>query len=74
MKIFGKIPSDENAALSSLNEGVPIFLKNCNWNFALLLKFFIIIMMHIRTLTLSFLVIVVSVPIFFFFINFAPNH
>ncbi len=28
MKIFGKIPSDENLALSSLNEGVPIVLKN----------------------------------------------
>jgi len=28
MKIFGKIPSDENVALSSLNEGVPILLKN----------------------------------------------
>ena len=28
MKIFGKIPSDENFALSSLNEGVPIVLKN----------------------------------------------
>ena len=27
-KIFGKIPSDENIALSSLNEGVPIILKN----------------------------------------------
>ncbi len=28
MKIFGKIPADENLALSSLNEGVPIVLKN----------------------------------------------
>jgi pilus assembly protein CpaE len=28
MKIFGKIPSDENVALSSLNEGVPIILNN----------------------------------------------
>ncbi len=28
MKIFGRIPADENLALSSLNEGVPIFLKN----------------------------------------------
>ncbi len=28
MKIFGKIPSDENLALSSINEGVPIVLKN----------------------------------------------
>ena len=28
MKIFGKIPSDENVALSSLNEGVPILLKS----------------------------------------------
>jgi len=27
MKIFGKIPSDGNLALSSLNEGVPILLK-----------------------------------------------
>ena len=27
MKIFGKIPADENLALSSLNEGVPILLK-----------------------------------------------
>ena len=27
MKIFGKIPADENIALSSLNEGVPIVLK-----------------------------------------------
>ena len=27
-KIFGKIPSDENIALSSLNEGVPILLKS----------------------------------------------
>ena len=27
MKIFGKIPTDENLALSSLNEGVPILLK-----------------------------------------------
>lgn len=28
MKIFGRIPADENLALSCLNEGVPIFLKN----------------------------------------------
>ena len=28
MKIFGKIPADENLALSCLNEGVPIVLKN----------------------------------------------
>lgn len=28
MKIFGMIPTDENLALSSLNEGVPIVLKN----------------------------------------------
>jgi pilus assembly protein CpaE len=28
MKIFGKIPADENLALSSLNEGVPIVLKS----------------------------------------------
>ena len=28
MKIFGKISSDENLALSSLNEGVPIVLKS----------------------------------------------
>ena len=28
MKIFGKIPADENLALSSLNEGVPILLKS----------------------------------------------
>jgi pilus assembly protein CpaE len=28
MKIFGKIPADENLALSSLNEGVPILIKN----------------------------------------------
>jgi pilus assembly protein CpaE len=28
MKIFGMIPADENLALSSLNEGVPIVLKN----------------------------------------------
>jgi pilus assembly protein CpaE len=28
MKIFGRIPADENLALSSLNEGVPIILKN----------------------------------------------
>ncbi len=28
MKIFGRIPADENLALSSLNEGVPIFLKS----------------------------------------------
>lgn len=27
MKIFGKIPTDENLALSSINEGVPIMLK-----------------------------------------------
>ena len=27
MKIFGKIPTDENLALSSLNEGIPILLK-----------------------------------------------
>jgi len=27
MKIFGKIPADDNLALSSLNEGVPILLK-----------------------------------------------
>lgn len=27
VKIFGKIPADENIALSSLNEGVPILLK-----------------------------------------------
>ncbi len=27
MKIFGKIPTDDNLALSSLNEGVPILLK-----------------------------------------------
>ncbi|KAF0107484.1 MAG: pilus assembly protein CpaE [Chloroflexi bacterium] len=30
MKIFGKIPADENSALSSLNEGVPLVLKNPN--------------------------------------------
>ncbi|HSN50514.1 MAG TPA: hypothetical protein VLR52_04720, partial [Bacteroidales bacterium] len=28
VKLFGKIPSDENLALSSLNEGVPIVLKS----------------------------------------------
>ena len=28
MKIFGRIPADENLALSCLNEGVPITLKN----------------------------------------------
>jgi pilus assembly protein CpaE len=28
MKIFGKIPADENLALNSLNEGVPILLKS----------------------------------------------
>ena len=28
VKIFGRIPSDENVALSSLNEGVPILLKS----------------------------------------------
>jgi pilus assembly protein CpaE len=28
VKIFGKIPADENLALSSLNEGVPILLKS----------------------------------------------
>lgn len=28
MKIFGRIPADENLALSCLNEGVPILLKN----------------------------------------------
>jgi pilus assembly protein CpaE len=28
MKLFGRIPADENLALSSLNEGVPIILKN----------------------------------------------
>ncbi|MCJ7695975.1 MAG: hypothetical protein MUO40_11210, partial [Anaerolineaceae bacterium] len=28
MPIFGKIPADENLALSSLNEGVPIVLKS----------------------------------------------
>jgi pilus assembly protein CpaE len=28
MKIFGRIPADENLALTSLNEGVPIVLKN----------------------------------------------
>jgi pilus assembly protein CpaE len=28
MKIFGRIPADENLALSCLNEGVPIFLKS----------------------------------------------
>jgi pilus assembly protein CpaE len=28
MKIFGRIPADENQALSCLNEGVPIVLKN----------------------------------------------
>ena len=28
MKIFGKIPADENFALTSINEGVPIFQKN----------------------------------------------
>lgn len=28
MKIFGRIPADENMALSCLNEGVPIILKN----------------------------------------------
>jgi len=27
MEVFGKIPADENIALSSLNEGVPILLK-----------------------------------------------
>jgi pilus assembly protein CpaE len=27
MKIFGKIPTDENMALSSVNEGVPLMLK-----------------------------------------------
>jgi pilus assembly protein CpaE len=30
MKIFGKIPADENLALSCLNEGVPIVLKSPN--------------------------------------------
>ena len=28
MNIFGTIPADENSALSSLNEGIPILLKN----------------------------------------------
>jgi pilus assembly protein CpaE len=28
MKLFGRIPADENLALSSLNEGVPIIIKN----------------------------------------------
>ena len=28
MKIFGKIPADENLMLSCLNEGVPIVLKS----------------------------------------------
>ena len=28
MKIFGRIPADENMALSCLNEGVPVVLKN----------------------------------------------
>lgn len=28
MKLFGRIPADENLALSCLNEGVPIILKN----------------------------------------------
>ena len=28
MRIFGKIPADENLALNSLNEGVPILLKS----------------------------------------------
>jgi pilus assembly protein CpaE len=28
MKIFGKIPADENLVLNSLNEGVPILLKS----------------------------------------------
>jgi pilus assembly protein CpaE len=28
MKIFGRIPADENLALTRLNEGVPIVLKN----------------------------------------------
>lgn len=28
IKIFGRIPADENVALSCLNEGVPIILKN----------------------------------------------
>ncbi len=28
MKIFGRIPADENLALSSLNEGVPIIMKS----------------------------------------------
>ncbi len=28
MNIFGTIPADENSALSSLNEGIPIILKN----------------------------------------------
>ncbi len=27
MKVFGKIPADENLALSCLNEGVPIVMK-----------------------------------------------
>jgi pilus assembly protein CpaE len=30
MKIFGRIPADENLALSCLNEGVPIILKSPN--------------------------------------------
>jgi pilus assembly protein CpaE len=30
MKIFGKIPADENLALSCINEGVPIVLKSPN--------------------------------------------
>jgi pilus assembly protein CpaE len=30
MKIFGKIPADENLAISCLNEGVPILLKSPN--------------------------------------------
>ena len=28
IKIFGRIPADENLALSCLNEGVPVVLKN----------------------------------------------
>lgn len=30
MKLFGKIPADENLALSCINEGVPIVLKNAS--------------------------------------------
>jgi len=28
MKLFGRIPADENLALSCLNEGVPVYIKN----------------------------------------------